>query len=292
MLRVGPSLMALTLCIEARLTSANLRLFAPVGPLLSAAALRRLDETSRPSARLDCSVCKLLQLLLTFDLMISRILSNICPAARVISAYLGTRGGTAPKRRGASGGARVMATEQVQVDNPVDLGERQSLLEDAFTPEQIAALRANGGLAAADDGGGAKTSAGNIADYMSLKVAFGRLTESPTNWHQAAVYALSSTAPEDELLRRRSPVSLAISVVIVLLQLLTIVAVLMAAVFPPCHDNNSDCPHDGMFCKASGNGLEAFQGSRCGTCGNYGPMGYEYDESTGKMYNQVSRMAG
>ena len=184
----------------------------------------------------------------------------------------------------------VMATEQVRVDNPVDLGERQSLLENAFTPEQIAALRANGGLAA-DDDGGAKTSAGNIADYMSLKVAFGRLTESPTNWHQAAVYALSSTAPEDELLRRRSPVSLAISVVIVLLQLLTIAAVFMAAISPPCNDNNSDCPHDGMFCKASGNGLGAFQSSRCGTCGNYGPMGYEYDESTGKMYNQVSRMS-
>lgn len=101
----------------------------------------------------------------------------------------------------------------------------------------------------------------------------------------ATVYALSTTAAEDEQLRRHSGLSLAISVLIVFLQLITIASVLFSTAFPECHDSNEDCPYhmSGQFCKASGND----QQPRCATCGNYGPMGYEYDESTGKMYNQM-----
>ena len=102
-------------------------------------------------------------------------------------------------------------------------------------------------------------------------------------YSQATVYALSSVSAEDEHLRRRSPTMLCTSVTIVFLQLITILSVMMNALTPPCSDNNADCPHFGQFCKASGNN----QGPHCGTCGNYGPMGYEYDESTGKMYNQM-----
>jgi hypothetical protein len=100
---------------------------------------------------------------------------------------------------------------------------------------------------------------------------------------QATVYALASTEAEDQALRQRSPVLLCISLLIVFLQLVTLVAVGYHTMSPPCNDNNDHCPYDGTFCKARGTGEQA----RCGTCGNYGPMGYEYDETTGKMYNQM-----
>lgn len=50
------------------------------------------------------------------------------------------------------------------------------LLEGAFTPEQVAALRESGVA------GGRLPTNSTMFQYTSLKLAFGRLTEAPTNW--------------------------------------------------------------------------------------------------------------
>ena len=98
------------------------------------------------------------------------------------------------------------------VKNPMGLPEdegSESLLAKEFTPEQVEALQAY--LSAAKPA--ALQQQGD--PYELVKSAFGRLSEAPTNWHQAAVFASATDDPQDEDMRRRAPVLLGISVAIV-----------------------------------------------------------------------------
>jgi hypothetical protein len=109
-----------------------------------------------------------------------------------------------------------------------------------------------------------------------------RCTVLRSDWHQATVYSLSTNSPEDEELRRSGPMMLCISVSIVVLQVVVLAAVTSRAYWPPCTNNSDQCSYPGSFCEPQGTGL-----SRCATCGNYNSMGYEWDASTGKIYNNM-----
>ena len=80
-----------------------------------------------------------------------------------------------------------------------------------LTSEQVEALQAY--LSAAKPKPAALQQQGD--PYELVKSAFGRLSEAPTNWPQAAVFASATDDPQDEDMRRRAPVLLGISAAIV-----------------------------------------------------------------------------
>ena len=72
---------------------------------------------------------------------------------------------------------------------------------------------------------GAAEGGATLASAMRGLVA--RLTETPTNFHQATVHFLATDAPEDEAMARRAPLLYAGSLAMVGLQSATAVGVLV-----------------------------------------------------------------
>ena len=93
-----------------------------------------------------------------------------------------------------------------------------------------------------------------------------RLTETPTNFHQATVYFLATDAPEDAAMARRAPLLYFGSLAMVLLQSATAVGVLMGTMFPSCA--TSEQCGAGTWCMV---GMK----NRCDFCGwgIYSPVG-------------------
>lgn len=79
-----------------------------------------------------------------------------------------------------------MAGEQNPLGTP-GTDETQLLLEAVFTSQQLAALRAAGGLPPETPAGaGGEDDILTESNYLATKIAFGRLTEAPTNWQCVA----------------------------------------------------------------------------------------------------------
>ena len=77
-------------------------------------------------------------------------------------------------------------------------GENQSLVTRAELKRELAKLeRASASAIMATTGGSGGAGAS--------QAVYARLTEAPTNWHQASVFALVSNAPEDAPLKARAP---------------------------------------------------------------------------------------
>ncbi len=60
-----------------------------------------------------------------------------------------------------------------------------------------------------------------LAGEGSVLGVFARMTEAPSNWHQATVFALGSDAPEDAALKARAPAMFGLVVFMVALQCMT-----------------------------------------------------------------------
>ena len=92
-----------------------------------------------------------------------------------------------------------------------------------------------------------------------------RLTETPTNFHQATVHFLATDAPEDEAMARRAPLLYAGSLAMVLLQSATAAGVWIGTMRASCV--SSDQCDEGTFCSVGWR-------DRCSFCGDGGPVGH------------------
>ena len=113
--------------------------------------------------------------------------------------------------------------------------------------------RLSGGVA---DGGATLASA--------VRGLVARLTETPTNFHQATVFFLAADAPEDAAMARRAPLLYAGSLAMVGLQSATAAGVLVGTVRPACA--TSDQCGAGTWCRVGA------QGRRCDFCGETSPL--------------------
>eukprot|EP01052_Picozoa_sp_SAG31_P026475 SAG31_NODE_2400_length_5775_cov_2.602185_2_plen_466_part_00 len=99
-------------------------------------------------------------------------------------------------------------------------------------------------------------------------LAFGRLGESPTSWHQATCFALSSDAPEDGWLRGKAGLLLAASALMMFVQSLSACAILVGTTIPSC-ESNDQCLMPGTFCRVG-------ERNRCDYCGEDNPLELQY----------------
>lgn len=130
--------------------------------------------------------------------------------------------------------------------------EATRLVRELVRAELHAELRAGSTEAAAESGA---TEFGN-----AVRSVFAFLTEAPTNFHQCTVFFLSSSDPEE---RKKAPLLFVGSVLMVLAQCLTSMAVVHGIVYQSCTENEN-CPMAGdMFCGAE---------RRCVFCGEAVPL--------------------
>ena len=76
---------------------------------------------------------------------------------------------------------------------------------------------------------------------------FAKLAEAPTNWHQATIYFMTSTAKEDEPMRKLAPLMFCGGLAMVLLQIAAIYGLVSGLVHPSC-TSNTQCTRPGFFC--------------------------------------------
>ena len=76
---------------------------------------------------------------------------------------------------------------------------------------------------------------------------FAKLAEAPTNWHQATIYFMTSTAKEDEPMRKLAPLMFCGGMAMVLLQIAAIYGLVSGLVHPSC-TSNTQCTRPGFFC--------------------------------------------
>jgi hypothetical protein len=87
-------------------------------------------------------------------------------------------------------------------------------------------------------------------DGEYFKAMAGWLNEAVPNWHQATIYFATTEAPEDEEMRRRAPRLYCGSFLIVLVQLLTLMAVLIGTLATSCVKAAHCQP--GKYCRHGG----------------------------------------
>ena len=104
---------------------------------------------------------------------------------------------------------------------------------------------------------------GDTGFATTVRGVVARLTETPTNFHQATVHFLATDAPQDAAMARWAPLLYAGSLAMVGLQSATAVGVFYGTTFPSCA--TSDQCGAGTFC-------EVGMGHRCEYCGNGGPV--------------------
>ena len=75
---------------------------------------------------------------------------------------------------------------------------------------------------------------GDTGFATTVRGVVARLTETPTNFHQATVHFIATDAPQDAAMARWSPLLYAGSLAMVLLQSMTAVGVLIGTVLPSC----------------------------------------------------------
>ena len=117
------------------------------------------------------------------------------------------------------------------------------------------------------------------SDDGAVLGVFARLTEAPTNWHQATVFALSSDAPQDSALKARAPAMFAMGAFVVALQCITMPRLFMASAYEKCVTPD-DCSTKGMFCGKSGMGSSRMG---CKYCSTYAPLEQQWEYIDGQL---------
>ncbi len=160
-----------------------------------------------------------------------------------------------------------------------DEGKQTPLLQGHFSAEQVVALRS-------EFAGAEQQSV--IASHVQSAVA--RLTEAPTNWHQAAVYACTSFDPQDSAVRWRL---FAGSVTMILFQLTAAVGALRNTQAVSC-SSNVQCQVEGMYCEvfSAGVGYSSRQSDRCSYCGRQSPVPLQANPQTGEIWNRPADARG
>jgi hypothetical protein len=132
--------------------------------------------------------------------------------------------------------------DRFEVEGGSAASESMALLQASFTPEQVAALvahsRRTAGPAAASDCSATDTVADGWTDM------FARFSETPTNWHQAAIFYCGSKDPVDRSFGNKL---LAGSFLMVVLQLTACAGAFAGVSKKTCVDNDQ-CDHHGMYC--------------------------------------------
>jgi len=112
----------------------------------------------------------------------------------------------------------------------------------------------------------AELGGGDTGLAAAVRGVVARLTETPTNFHQATVHFLAADAPEDAAMARRAPLLYAGSLAMVGLQSATAVGVLIGTFLPSCA--TSDQCGAGTYCEVGAR-------DRCGFCGGDVPLPLE-----------------
>jgi hypothetical protein len=115
----------------------------------------------------------------------------------------------------------------------------------------------------------------NVA--RAIMSALAHLSEAPSNWHQTTAFALTTEDPIDEPLRRKAPLFFAVSLVMVLLQCITSLAVCYSAILQSCKTSDQ-CPN-GLYCQVGFS-------ERCQFCGSNAPLYMQVDEA-GDVWNSI-----
>ena len=131
---------------------------------------------------------------------------------------------------------------------------RVAELEKAL--EQQQGTRVTNPLSEDADDTTAPASASQLA--ASVRSIVARLTETPTNFHQATVHFLATDAAEDAGMKRRTPLLFACSLAMVLMQCLVAVGVMVGTATSSC--TSSDQCDAGTWCSVGGQ-------DRCNFCG-------------------------
>lgn len=107
---------------------------------------------------------------------------------------------------------------------------------------------------------------GGATLISAVRGVVARLTETPTNFHQATVHFLAADAPEDEAMARWAPLLYAGSLAMVFLQATATMGVLVGTIFPTCV--TSDQCDAGTYCRVG-------MFDRCDYCGASTPLPLE-----------------
>ena len=80
----------------------------------------------------------------------------------------------------------------------------------------------------------------------TVRAVYGRLTEAPTNWHQATIYFFATDAEEDSTMRARAPFMAIFGALMVFGQAATAMAIITGSITKSCTANNQ-CDN-GFWC--------------------------------------------
>eukprot|EP01052_Picozoa_sp_SAG31_P000417 SAG31_NODE_12_length_38498_cov_21.161671_33_plen_290_part_00 len=162
--------------------------------------------------------------------------------------------------------SNIMATNET-TDNPLEgiPDEEARLLGSQFSVEQVAALRAE--------------FQERRLIVSSVHRVLGKLTEAPANWHQATVFAYTSSEPDD--VANRCSLMFG-SIAIVLFQLAAAVGAWKNTMAVSCA-SNSQCLISGMYCEVFESGVT--ESDRCTYCANSSPVPLQIDIATGTVWN-------
>ena len=106
---------------------------------------------------------------------------------------------------------------------------------------------------------------------------FAQFAEAPTNWHQATIYFLSSTEPEDAPARKLAPLMFVVGLTMVLLQIMSVYGLISGMVHPSCN-SNTQCERPGFFCYM----VPGEDRGTCQMCGEMPPL-VPYRSTTEKL---------
>lgn len=102
---------------------------------------------------------------------------------------------------------------------------------------------------------------------------------------QVSTFFLVSTDPQDQEMKASAPKFFVGSVLMVIAQTFTVVALTSATMWPACASNNQ-CD-EGTYCNLQQESESDFNsGARCWECG-YAPIEEQLDPMTGKCFNNV-----
>ena len=104
---------------------------------------------------------------------------------------------------------------------------------------------------------------------VTVKSAFGRLSEAPANYPQMTIFFMTSLDLQDAAMRGKAPLLFMTSCVMVLAQILAAVAVTVGAFVVSC-TTNDNCEKAGRFCGVGYSG-------KCNYCGTNTPYAFEVD---------------
>ena len=142
-------------------------------------------------------------------------------------------------------------------DNPV-VGDQLDVEKAA--PAELSLQSVDARLAALEK----RDKSGKEELQNAVANVFAQLSEAPTNWHQATIYFMTSTAEEDASMRKLTPPMSLGGLVMVMLQITAAYSVVSGMVHPSC-TSNTQCERPGFFCYTAP-GKERGKCQMCGAC--------------------------